>query len=158
MGVLDLFRKKANDRKQEDPVFGSLTCKEPGWWEGRCTFGPTGTEVQVIVHTDGEAPTANQGELFRELSNRYEQLRLGIGDVLLKLWEPWLNEIGDEDPLALPRSAPEMLERTQLESVVVEGDNQLILSYGFTVEGIWDDASLNVRLDDWIPQEAGVDD
>jgi len=32
------------------------------------------------------------------------------------------------------------------------------LGYGFTAEGIWDDASLNVRLDGWRPQEAGIDD
>jgi hypothetical protein len=54
-----------------------------------------------------------------------------------------------------------MLHHVQLETIWIDASTfgcSLALSYGFATNGIWDDASMNVGLENWVPSGLGVDD
>jgi hypothetical protein len=54
-----------------DPVFGSLRFQRVGFWEGRVTFTPTQSEVEVLLDGGPLGPSEAQRHFFTELSSRF---------------------------------------------------------------------------------------
>jgi hypothetical protein len=165
MSFLDYFRgeKKTTQSVQtvDDPLWGTLIFDRPEWWVGECDFEPTGHKVQLIIQSAASGATEDQHKTYLDLTQRYEQLLPRIGEVLFELWRPWLEHASEGQSEVLPRSAVEMLEHTQLETIWLDASTfgcSLALGYGFATDGIWDDASMNIGLDDWVPRGLGVDD
>ena len=157
MGLLDRLLKRTPPRVIADPVLGRLEADSSDTWVGTINFRGTAREVQLIVRTAG-APTDAQRQAFRNLELRYDAIRPKLGAALFEVWKPWLDKYsGDHDP-SPPRSADEMLASTNLETIWIEHDAGLMLSFGFAIDGIWDDAGLNVTLEEWVPHPAGIDD
>jgi hypothetical protein len=156
MTRLDRFFKRAPARSIADPVLGVLEADRSDTWRGTVHFGGAGREIQLIVGTAGE-PSDAQRQAFRELERRYGALRSELGAALFELWKPCLDEYPADHIPSLPRSAQEMLSSTNLETIWIDRDAHLMLSFGFAVDGIWDDACLNITLDDWVPRPAGID-
>lgn len=109
------------------------------------------------MDTAGE-PSDAQRQAFRDLELRYGALRSELGAALFEVWKPRLDKYPADHNPPPPRSAHEMLASTTLETIWIERDAGLMLSFGFTVDGIWDDPGLNVTLDGWVPRPAGIDD
>jgi hypothetical protein len=63
-----------------DAVFGSLRFQRVGFWEGRVTFAPTQSEVEVLLDGNRSGPTEAQRLFFTELSARFR----GILPTLVK--------------------------------------------------------------------------
>lgn len=77
-----------------DPVFGSLRFQRVGFWEGRVTFAPTQSPVEVLLDGGPSGPTEAQRRFLAELNTRF----VAVLPAIVEAMRGWLASYQAEQP------------------------------------------------------------
>lgn len=96
MGLFRSLFKRLLPPEIDDEFFGRLIyMKMPkdrdSYWEARCVFSPTGTEVNVFIDAPAPmaAPNDAQRKFFRDVVHDYGEIQAVVAPVLQEQLESW---------------------------------------------------------------------
>lgn len=100
MGFIDALLRPFRAMRRKDPWFGTMLYMggRSGYCEGKATFTPTGSVIEVFVDGLADDDMEQQHEFFQQLVREWPTLRDEIGKILLERWR----EQEPEHPISSP--------------------------------------------------------
>ena len=97
MGLFDRFKSMLSPVSKDDPFFGPVRFQKAGFWEADMHFAPEDGRVEIVIAGGKNHPTEAQRRFYRELEQRYPQLKQEAGEYLLEQLRNWREDFEPDD-------------------------------------------------------------
>jgi hypothetical protein len=150
MRLVDAICSRLNRPRRDDPIFGSMLYMGDRlkYWEGKATFTPTGSIVEVFVDGFAEDSMEQQHNFFQRLLDVWPNLSKVITRFLLDHW----NESEPGKPVESPWASFK-ISSLSIPKDSIEHANWEISFVTSDPTRLW-----TVQMTGLLPQELTVDD
>jgi hypothetical protein len=100
MRLVDSILSRLKRPRRNDPVFGPMLYMGDSlkYWEGRTSFGPAATSIEVFVDGSAADDLEQQKRFYERFVQEWPNIKETIGKVILERWRQQHPEI-PEQPL-----------------------------------------------------------